>query len=467
MRYRHVISRRTLLRGAGTIAIGLPLLEEMFPRSVYAQTPPVPRAMTVFFGLGCPPSYHAQGFLGPLEPLQKYAPRLQIFRGLDLGNGQGFHWEGAAAVFTGERKFGNAATLGPSIDYVIRTHHHERGRVPDGRLDTLNTGHFFRIGEPNPARVRLRIHRSFDNTGNVTDPPKGSPVDAFRHVFGEGPVQAAEDRARRSILDTVIEDYRSLCSSRVGLSAASRARVCDHLERVRALESRIMITDQASLTCPHAALPTERDITGGQRRDTGSDVAVRLHVDDWSEVWRQHADVFAMAFKCDVARFGSIMLMSAGERINLEGDYRYQGRLIHRFDAALEPHGSHEHFHNWRRTTTDQEMVGHYVHLTMRELVYLFDQLDDPHALDVNGRTIFDNAFLLVGTELGDGSDLHDTTGVLHALAPANGAFRVGGFNDHRANAVDLYNTCLRGLGIERTMGNPAWAREEIPDVIA
>ena len=468
IRYRNVLSRRTLLRGAGSIAVGLPLIEEMFAQSVYAQATPPPRAITVFYGLGFPQEYHATGFAGALEPLQRYQDRLTLFRGLDLADGRGFHWDGGAAVFTGAAKRGNSATQGPSLDYVIRTHHHDRGLLPGGRLQTLNTGFFFRQGEPNPERTRLRVYRSFDDDGNVTELPKTTPLEVFRHVFGEGtPVDDPTALARRSILDSVLEDYRSLCSDRVGLTAASRARICDHLDQVRALESRIIGSQTNPQSCTHAIEPVARNIVGGQARDSGGDRAIQLELDDWVDVWRQHADVFAMAFKCDVARFGSIMLMSGGERINLRGDYRFDGRLIHSFDWSLENKGSHEHFHNWKGSETDRDMVGHYLHLTMREMAYLFDQLDDASAADANGKTIFDNAFLIAGSELGDGSGPHDTTKVLHALGPANGAFQVGGFNDFRGNGADLYNTCLKGLGIDRTIGNPAWYSGDVPGVIA
>ena len=39
MRYRNVMSRRTLLRGAGTVAIGLPFLDEMRIQSAFAGEP--------------------------------------------------------------------------------------------------------------------------------------------------------------------------------------------------------------------------------------------------------------------------------------------------------------------------------------------------------------------------------------------------------------------------------------------
>lgn len=467
IRYRKHLSRRTFLRGAGTVAVGLPFLDEMFARSAYAQDQEVPaRAITVFFGLGVPPEYAAEGFDGALEPLRELEDRLAIFRGLDLLDGRGFHWDGGAAVFTGAGKRGASATRGPSLDYVIRKHHHPTG-VPGGRLQTLNTGFFFRRGEPNPESTRIRTYRSWDDEGNVTEPPLEYPLDVFRHVFGDAPRGGYEDpalRARRSILDTVLDDYRYLCSDRAGLGAASRARICDHLDQVRELEKRITSTD--AQVCLGARAPMARDITRGQSRDSGGDRAIQLELDDWVEVWRQHADVYAMALRCDVARFGNIMHQSAGERINLRGAYRYQGRLVHEFDWGLKARGSHEHFHDWRNDATDAEMVGKYIHLTMSQIVYFLHQLDDRDALDPNGKTIFENAFLIIGTELGDGSGPHDTTKVLHALGPGGGRFQTGGFNDHRGNGVDLYNTCLKGLGIDRFIGDRTYYSGDVPGVL-
>ena len=62
------ISRRTLLRGAGGIAIGLPLLEEMMAAPAEADVPM--RAFNVFFGLGIPAPLQTEGYDGVLEPLR-------------------------------------------------------------------------------------------------------------------------------------------------------------------------------------------------------------------------------------------------------------------------------------------------------------------------------------------------------------------------------------------------------------
>ena len=50
------LSRRTMLKGLGGVAIGLPLLEEMIRSTAFAERQEIPvRAFNVFFGLGIPP----------------------------------------------------------------------------------------------------------------------------------------------------------------------------------------------------------------------------------------------------------------------------------------------------------------------------------------------------------------------------------------------------------------------------
>ena len=77
------VTRRTLLKGAGAIAIGLPFLEEMTAAAA-AKTSTVPvRAFNVFFGLGIPAPLQTEGFDGVLAPLKPLADKLLIMRGVD------------------------------------------------------------------------------------------------------------------------------------------------------------------------------------------------------------------------------------------------------------------------------------------------------------------------------------------------------------------------------------------------
>ena len=78
------ISRRTMLKGLGTVAIGLPLLEEMLVSASAAQPALVPvRAFNVFFGLGIPAPLQTEGYDGVLEPLRPLSNKLLIMRGVD------------------------------------------------------------------------------------------------------------------------------------------------------------------------------------------------------------------------------------------------------------------------------------------------------------------------------------------------------------------------------------------------
>src|SRR5688572_5925283 len=125
MRTRHV-SRRTMLKGLGTVAIGLPLLEEMLGSTAAAQAAPgaVPvRAFNVFFGLGIPAPLQTEGFDGPMEPLKPLADKLLIMRNVDHVRcdvpGDNAHRDGCTGAFTAEPPDGTAKAGGPSIDQVV------------------------------------------------------------------------------------------------------------------------------------------------------------------------------------------------------------------------------------------------------------------------------------------------------------------------------------------------------------
>src|SRR5258708_16483125 len=135
------IKRRSVLRGAGGLAIALPFLEAMLlPRRSHA-APTVPLRFVVFYTpggtlldqwrpTGTETNYLLSDMLAPLNP---YKDRVMFLDGLDLtvamNKGVGHpHSRGMAGVLTGTQLLsGNFATPGgvqifpdgPSVDQVI------------------------------------------------------------------------------------------------------------------------------------------------------------------------------------------------------------------------------------------------------------------------------------------------------------------------------------------------------------
>ena len=204
------IHRRTMLRSVGAATVGLPLLEEMLTSTASAAnaTPEIPvRAFNVFFGLGIPAPLQKEGFQGVLEPLQPLSKKLLIMREVDQvrcdEKGINAHYDGATAAFTAEPPDGEAKSGGPSIDQVIRRAHYPNG-LPKGMVPTLVGGTFFRR-----SRVGRYVH-SYNMDGTVAATIQEKPRELFERVFG-GVALAGGDRSerlKRSVLDTVVEDYR-------------------------------------------------------------------------------------------------------------------------------------------------------------------------------------------------------------------------------------------------------------------
>ena len=205
---RKTISRRTLLRGAGTATIALPLLEEMISPAATAAAPstvPV-RAFNVFFGLGIPAPLQTEGFRGVLEPLEPLGKKLLIMRNVDQvrcdERGINAHYDGASGAFTAEPPDGEARSGGPSIEQVIRQAHYPDG-LPPGMVPTLVGGTFFRR-----SRVGRYVHSyNLDGTVAATMQEIGSEVACviLEPVVGNMGVVAP--------VDGFLEACRELCTA--------------------------------------------------------------------------------------------------------------------------------------------------------------------------------------------------------------------------------------------------------------
>ena len=453
------LNRRALLKGIGSVSIGLPLLEEMIAvDALGANETKVPvRAFNVFFGLGIPAPLQSERFNDVLEPLKPLSDKLLIMRNVDHVRcdvrGINAHFDGATASFTAEPAGGEAKAGGPSIDQVIRHSIYPDG-MPAGMIPSLVAGTFFR-------RSRVgRYHHSYNLDGTVSARMQEKPRDLFERVFGtlSGPSDQENNnkRLKRSVLDSVLEQYRFFTGSNSPLGSASKGRIKDHLDRVREFEQRAFSLANKNKKGPQAPPPS--NVPHGGPADPGGE-GIDITLEELQTEWRLLADLYSLAIEMDRTRFGSITFLAAGERIRLTGEYKYNGRTRYNFNDSTE-HGrggsggcSHEWWHKFDEKRDNKQLRAH-AHMKMNELAYFMSRLD--RVKEPNGKSLLENSLLTISTESGDGRHNNvkrELSGVFHAVTSANGIFKTGQIMDVKAQGLDIYNTMLDAMGADPRLG--------------
>jgi len=472
------IERRTFLRGLGGVVIGLPFLEEMLAtRAIAASAPAVipSRAFNVFFGLGIPAPLQTEGFNGPLEPLRELADKLLILRGVDHVRadkpGDNAHYDGSIAAFTAEAPQGTAKAGGPSIDQVVRATRYPDG-LPADMVPTLVAGTFFR-------RDRVSRHsKSFGPDGTVAASMMETPAQLFRRVFGDLQGAATDprrDRIKRSVLDSVLDQADHYTGTHSPLGQSSKARLGEHLERLREFEVRAFkLEEEKANRQSQPPSPRESTIPRGDGADPGGEgIDITLH--DLRQEWRLLADIYAFAIRTDRVRFGSITFCAAGERIRLKGDYTYNGSHVFTFDdGGQRKRGgaggcSHEWWHDFDEKKQNEALRAH-AHMKLQEVVYFLKLLDNADSQEANGRSILENSLFTLSTESGDGrhNDVkRELSGIFHAISGNGGLFKTGQSLDANCEGLDLYNTMLGAIGSKSLLGPEDRERRLVRGILA
>jgi hypothetical protein len=290
-----------------------------------------------------------------------------------------------------------------------------------------------------------------------------TPRDLFERVFGSlqlsgGETDLRRKRLKRSVLDAVVDEYQLYTGPASPLGSASRARVADHLERIREYEQRAYSLQPRSASGPQ--LPPASQVVHGGEADPGGE-GIDITLDELTTEWRLMADLYALAIQMDRVRFGAITFLAAGERIRLKGKYDYDGRTVFQFDDAGQRRTSgssgcsHEWWHDFDEKKKNEQLRAH-AHLKMREVAYFLQRLAGPECVEPNGRTILDNSLFTISTESGDGrhNDVkRELSGIFHAVTSANGRFKTAQTLDLGVEGSDLYNTMLEAFDVTGRMG--------------
>ena len=254
------LSRRAVLRGAGGIAISLPLLDAMIPAgTAFAQTAAnvKPRLAYVYFPHGAVQKFWTPEGTGKdfqfsriLKPLEGMRDYVTVVSGMRNKPGESSDPHGIieATWLTCQAPTGPKtwAEGGVSIDQIAA-----RQIGKDAPLSSIEL-----CGEPGGA-VSYK-------TPNVGLPLEGNPRKVFTTMFGPGDSNAERKallQSTDSLLDYVRDASQSLNST---LGASDRALVSDYLDSVREVEGRVQkLTAKADAVgqLPNAPLGAPDDFT--------------------------------------------------------------------------------------------------------------------------------------------------------------------------------------------------------------
>lgn len=449
------ITRRLLLRGAGTIAIGLPLLEEFMPRARAAEDDRIPcRLFTMSFGLGIEEAFQLEMFNGPLQPFEPFAGKTAFFTNVDAGPLEGGgtpHFKTSAATFTGVPQQGDPDyhAGGPSMEQVMKRALHPSG-VPNVSTPELSVGIWSRTGAVS------QFTRHWNTDGSPGQRPERRPTKVFNTLFGgfdppdpgggtPDPEIVARNHVHRSVLDSVMDQYEHLTSDNSPLGAASKARIDNHLAAIRDVELQLAPTEDgmgSDLVCDPPMEGDVYDPEGYSFYDAANGPAGSgAPAIDWQvaqDAMRLIGETMALAVSCDALRFGSMICVGGGGHIRFQGQYDALGDSLD-FSSMFGNGTPHDViFHSYNGNA-----IRLYQHFTISQLVHMLTMMDS--LTEPNGKTVLDNSLILVGTEYGQN---HDPSHAFHAVVGGGGRFNPGWY-DQALIPSDVYHQALDAYGVD------------------
>ena len=294
---RWLLSRRHFLRGLGA-TMALPLLDAMIPLRAADAVAKPRRSVFVYIpngvnGMTWQVTKPGRGYemSAALKPLEAHREEFTVFSGLHHPNGLGQAHVCADTWLTGAkidaqsaRKYENTISVDQLMAEVTSQH---------TRFGSLELSISSGTGQPNNSSTL-----AFSRDG-VPLPAEDNPRNVFDRLFGEEPGGIPAQRAglnkRRSVLDAVLDEAKSL---RLALGKEDGTKLDEYLHSVRDVEQRTERLD-AWLDVPKPkvdAAPFHRNVTKQQA----------------GEYYRTMYDLIVLALRTDMTRVVSYMSGSEG-----------------------------------------------------------------------------------------------------------------------------------------------------------
>ncbi|WP_257451435.1 DUF1552 domain-containing protein [Archangium lipolyticum] len=376
------LSRRTLLRGMGTL-MALPVLEQMVPSVARAAGPgAAPRRLAVFY-VPCGiymPNWTPKGTgrdwtLSPtLQPLAPVKDDVLVLSGLSHEPGRpdqfGHHAAGTGAFLscvkihkTDEEEDVRA---GVSMDQLAA-----RALRPYTRLPSLELGNDGGDGTGScDASFSCAYARNIAWAAPTSPVAKDTnPRSVFDRLFAGFDPDATRAQIEKrkayeqSILDFVREDAQGLKQK---LGTRDRRKLDEYFTSVRELELRVAALDQQAPTCSKGPRPG--------------------NTEDVREKTKVMCDLMVLAFQCDLTRVATFMLGN--------------GRSDRVYDFLGLTSGHHTYSHH-QHVPENHAALAKIDRWEMEQFSYLLQRMKSVQEGDA---TLLDNALVYFGSEVADGN---------------------------------------------------------------
>ena len=302
------LSRRTLLRGAGTM-VALPFLDAMVPAFAKTTAAAPTRLMYVYAPTGIMPQAWTPTSTGAdydfqrvMKPLEKFRKDILVMTGLsahDLGiaaaDGNGDHARAVASYLTGVRPRktqGSDFYAGVSADQLAARVLGQQTRIASLEVTCEDNSE---VGACDSYSCAYQTISYKSPTEPL--PPEMNPRLLFERMFGAMDVSANpaqrknQEMYRKSILDLTMADTQSL---KRDLGATDRRKLDEYLTSVREMETRLEKNDKDTQKIP-----------AGLAKPSGIPA-------NYAEHARLMYDLITIAFQTDTTRVATFMLAREG-----------------------------------------------------------------------------------------------------------------------------------------------------------
>ncbi len=411
------LGRRTLLRGAGGVALALPFLDAMRPRTVRAQAAIPKRVMFVFLPNG---NQHTTRFAAPgettfklgefLAPLEPQRNEILLLNGIDKKHGKvpaleraDAHqqagsglapWPSGAGSFPigGTDRFIGYVT-GPSADFELGN------RVLKANPTVPQRHLVFRVGQGGNNIWTVNSHGGPVGTQNPIS-PETDPYAAYARLFGAvkfdqsgmpDPAVLRRLAKKQSALDLVLAETRAL---RAKVGTGDRAKLDQHLQSLGDIERTLKGASVPTLSaaCQPVMLGAKINLGDEKNHAVVGDLLSK---------------VAAMAFACDLTRV-----------VNFAWSGNTGGRVYSNL-GITEGHHDISHVSDDAAFTKIRAINKHLWGLN----VNIHNTLK---AIPEGDGTVWDNTLVMHWNELGQG-DMHSTDNDLVVLTGgASKYFKMG-----------------------------------------